>query len=209
MRPIKSADEYIGEKFGRMSIVSDEGLKGDKSGKRRRMLLCACDCGREKEVRMEDVVNGRTTSCGCSRGSHGKSNTREYGIWAGMIGRCSNKNIASFKDYGAKGIMVCGKWRAFSGFWEDMMSGYADNLTIDRIDSDGDYEPGNCRWATMLEQQNNKTNNKKITLNGETMNISQWTRKMGLPPGTVWNRIYIGGWSPERAINTPPKQANC
>ena len=131
-----------------------------------------------------------------------KSETRIYHIWNSMIGRCYRESYPNYKNYGAKGIVVCEAWKTFEVFCEWAMSnGYEDHLTIDRIDPDGNYEPSNCRWATMKEQQNNKCNNHVITYNGQSKTVSQWAEELGIKTHTLFTR-FKRNWSVERALTT-------
>lgn len=135
---------------------------------------------------------------------HGMCNTRPYRIWNSMKQRCSNPNAISYKYYGAKGTSVCSEWEEFLCFYSWAMShGYADNLTIDRIDTNGNYEPSNCRWVTNKEQQNNTSYTRLLTFDGETLSIMQWAEKTGIHPNMLYKRIRRG-WGIEKAIKTKP-----
>ena len=133
---------------------------------------------------------------------HDMSRTRLYHIWNSMKQRCSNPNAISYKYYGAKGISVCEEWQEFQPFCEwAISSGYADDLTIDRIDSCGDYCPTNCRWATNKEQQNNTSYNRLYTYNGETHNIMEWAQIMRISSNMLYKRL-LRGWDIEKALTT-------
>lgn len=129
-------------------------------------ILCKCDCGNETIVLKANLVRGHTKSCGCNRSinarklftKHGQCGTRLYRIWVEMVHRCYLKSDTNYKKYGARGITVCDEWRNdFKSFYDwSMSNGYTDELTIDRIDSDGNYEPTNCRWATYKQQNLNR-----------------------------------------------------
>lgn len=155
--------EISGKRFGRLAVLSD-------SGKRYRgniLWTCLCDCGKTTKVRTTHLITGKVKSCGCLRNEiakkvftkHGDAilRTRLYRIWEGMIGRCNNRSMDAFKYYGGRGIKVCSEWLnnypAFKA-WA-LANGYRDDLTIDRIDSDGDYCPENCRWITKSENCRN------------------------------------------------------
>lgn len=134
----------MGRRFGKLTVVAE--APKNSSGKVR--WLCRCDCGKERIVIGTFLTTGRITSCGCEK----NAKQRLYQIWADMIARCNNPNIACWKYYGGKGVEVCAEWMKFANFkaWAET-TGYSNDLTIDRIDSDGNYEPSNCRWITMYE----------------------------------------------------------
>ena len=136
----------MGRRFGKLTVVAE--APKNSSGKVR--WLCRCDCGKERIVIGTFLTTGRITSCGCEK----NAKQRLYQIWADMIARCNNPNIACWKYYGGKGVEVCAEWMKFANFkaWAET-TGYSNDLTIDRIDSDGNYEPSNCRWITMYENQ--------------------------------------------------------
>lgn len=119
-----------------------------------------------------------------------------------MKARCYCKSATSYMNYHMFGITVCNEWRNnFQAFYDWAMdNGYADNLSIDRINNDGNYEPNNCRWSTRKEQANNRCNNKSITINNKTQTLKQWAEEQDLNYDTVYRRIYVYGWSPEKAI---------
>lgn len=132
---------------------------------------------------------------------HGMSHTRLYRIRNSMQQRCENPKSISYKRYGARGITLCEEWRqSFQAFYAWAMShGYADNLTIERIDNDGNYCPENCRWATVKEQQNHTSYNRLITYHGETHNVTQWAEILGIPRTALYNRIRRS-WDIEKAL---------
>ncbi|MDE2096145.1 MAG: hypothetical protein KGL39_02795 [Patescibacteria group bacterium] len=129
--------------------------------------------------------------------------SRLYRIWAGMKSRCFTDSDTNFKKYGARGILVCPEWNDYKAFklWAEA-SGYNESLQIDRIDSNGNYSPENCRWVTAKTNQNNRRNNRRVTLFGRTQTVHQWCDEFKIKYGIVWDRIY-SGWSYERAITTP------
>lgn len=134
---------------------------------------------------------------------HGMSGTRPNNIWKHMKNRCSNSKNKHYIEYGARGIKVCERWLKFENFWTDMKNGYANNLTLDRIDNNGNYEPNNCRWVTRKEQSNNTRRNHLITYNSKTMSLSQWARDLGINCHTLKTRINQNSWSIQRAFNQP------
>lgn len=131
--------------------------------------------------------------------------SRIYRVWWEIKGRCVRKTHARFKDYGGRGIVVCDKWLAFSGFFEDMGKGYKHGLQIDRIDNNSGYYKENCRWTTPLENNRNKRNNHWIVCGGRRQTLSEWSRELGIHAETICSRINKLGWEIERALFTKPK----
>lgn len=149
-------------------------------------------------------------SCGCLQPApHGHASngvvSPEYVVWACMKRRCLDDRLPAFRNYGGRGIQVCERWADFRNFYADMGPKPSPRHSIDRIDNDGNYEPGNCRWATRGEQCNNRRGNRRITVGDRTMTIAQWSRATGLPPGTLVRRLDLG-WSHERAVTAPPRR---
>lgn len=193
----------VGKRFGFLLVIERKG--SDEKGQS--LWLCRCDCGTEKVVRGHDLKGG-TKSCGCSRRyntglyKHGLSNTRLHRIWRSIQDRCYNQKNQDYRHYGGRGITVCDEWREdFMSFYNwSMENGYEEILTIDRIDVNKGYCPDNCRWVSMVEQSNNRRNNKVITFHGESLTIAQWSKKIGVKYGDIQNRLNYG-YSFEDAIN--------
>lgn len=167
--------------------------------------LCKCDCGNTKIINKSHLTRGNTTSCGCKtlyRNKHGMRNTRIYKIWSDMRNRCSNKNNKAYKYYGERGIKVDSIWdKEFQPFYDwAMANGYKENLTIDRIDVNGNYEPSNCRWISQQKQMRNHRKNHLITYKDETHCIADWAEKFNIPYSTFRKRI-ADGMSIEEASN--------
>lgn len=168
--------------------------------------ICVCDCGAQREVASVTLRNGSSTGCGCNRKgnvTHGGSGTRTHRIWKNVWTRCTNPRVKSYKDYGGRGIKVCARWRSFAAFFEDMGE-CPPKMSIDRIDNDKGYEPGNCRWATKKVQANNTRSNRRYTLNGRTQTVSQWAEEIGIPYNCLLYR-HMNGWDAETALTTPSK----
>lgn len=165
------------------------------------MWNCECDCGNTTIVCGSSLRKGHTRSCGCLVREttrelnmiHGMAGTRIYGVWSNMKGRCYNPNKEHYCCYGGRGISVCGEWMEFGNFylWA-MENDYSDDLTIDRIDSDGDYEPSNCRFVTLKEQAQNKRNNINIEYDGKTVGIGELSEISGLKYETLRQRYHQG-----------------
>jgi hypothetical protein len=200
------AKELVGTKVGRWQILSvGENDHGNWK------VLCKCDCGTERYVRASRIREGRSKSCGClARDSlviHGRTTrkarhtSREYWIWNSMKNRCLNNKYKHFKDYGGRGITVCGKWLTFAGFFEDM--GINPNgMTLERLDNEKGYSKENCVWASRSTQNKNKRNNKYITANGETHCLTEWARKLNISHSTIIGRLDRG-WPEALAVTTP------
>ena len=178
---------------------------------------CKCKCGKETVVSSNHLRTGHTKSCGCShnylKGSksflykHGKRNTRLYGIWATMKSRCLNKNNIKYKNYGARGISIYSKWtdkeNGFMNFYNwAINNGYIEKLTLDRIDVNGNYEPNNCRWITLKEQNYNKTTTKYLTYKHRKKPLIKWAEEYHINHNTLYKRIKTG-WDIEKALTTP------
>ena len=188
------------KKFGKLTALSFEY----RDDKHRHFWKFRCDCGNEIVLRKSSVTSGNTSQCReCSlkerkikATTHGMSKTRLYREWSGMLQRCELATSTSYERYGALGISVCEEWHSFEVFakWA-LENGYSDKLTIDRIDSKGNYEPNNCRWADEITQQNNRTNNTLYEYDGETHTLTEWSRIKGINPKTFctrWRRGYRG-----------------
>lgn len=187
--------DLTGMKFGNLIVI--ERAENSKDGHVR--WKCVCNCGKvkEKPVSAQDLKNGKVVSCGCIHHQritiHYGSKERLYQIWKSMLKRCENTNCRSYCNYGERGIKVCNEWHDYLKFKEwAVQSGYKDNLTIDRIDNNGNYEPTNCRWATLKEQANNRRNNVFIQIGDETHTIAEWSEISGVNKGTIRNRYKRG-----------------
>lgn len=195
----------VGQVFGKLTVVRRDGSYGKSA-----MWLCQCNCGNPnlKRVASGNLRDGTTKSCGCLAASnknrprkHSMCNTRVYRIWQAMKKRCLNRSDPYYFAYGAKGITVCDSWLAdFRNFYADMGEPPSDLHTLDRKQSTGNYEPGNCKWSTPTEQANNRSTNRHITVGDVTATISQWAALKGIPKSTIRERLQRG-WSPSDAVN--------
>ena len=195
-----------------MLTVIEECKERTKNGTKK--YKCLCDCGNYTTVIGTQLRNGTTKSCGCLRSTisgqnnttHGKTKTRLYNIYSKMLQRCYNTNNKDYSNYGKRGIIVYNEWlNNFMTFYNwSIENGYKDNLTLDRIDVNGNYEPTNCRWATVFEQQNNKRNNLIIYYNGEKKSLSEWIKKLNLKNSysTIHKRITEYGYDVDDAFYT-------
>jgi len=190
--------------------------KGEPTAGGSARLLCECiHCHRRVSVSRWNAK--RAKSCGCRKGeflslartTHGhsrhkgaKSGSPTYETWHSMLLRCENPNHSNYEHYGAVGITVCERWHVFENFLADMGERPM-GKTLDRYPvQDGNYEPGNCRWANATEQANNRRSNRKVTWQGRRQTISEWATELGLNPDTLWNRIHAG-WPVDRAMTAP------
>lgn len=198
--------DLSGERYGRLTV-----LRLSHRVKCVNYWECACDCGAVSIVSASNLRAGHVRSCGCFRrqritkinATHGMSHTPEHRTWASMNSRCTNPKDPSFPRYGGRGISVCERWQSFENFIEDMGGARPAGTTIDRIDNDGNYEPGNCRWATVKQQSNNRRSNVLLTIDGETRTISAWAEAKGLSLCLVWQRYKRHKW-PVQDLFLPP-----
>lgn len=203
----KQKDELIGQRFGNY-IIQEWKVLDHKT-----KVRAVCICGAEKWVEFSHLRLGYIISCGCyhrelkriAKTTHGLNGHRLYRIMGKMVSRCYNPSVGEYKWYGARGISICSQWREdFRCFYDWCLeNGWEDGkkLQIDRINNDGNYEPGNCRWVSCLVNASNTRKNVKYTYKGETLHISEWARRVGVDRCTMRTRFQR--WSIEDAINTP------
>ena len=196
----RARTRLIGERFGRLTVYDFSHIndKGDV------FWECICDCGQTVTVCGGSLTSGNTKSCGCYNREltierftkHGHSYERLYNIWNGMIFRCENYKSTEYDAYGGRGISVCEEWKDFVRFFDwAMNNGYDDNLTLDRINNDGDYCPDNCRWVDLITQANNRRTSRFLTYLGEKHTISEWARLLDVPYHRLRQRINRGNIS--------------
>lgn len=186
----------IGKRFGLLVVIKkSESRRGD------RIVEALCDCGNTTKANINNMRNGHTQSCGClklkpTHVTHGHTRkgkfNRTYSIYRDMRTRCENPNYKEFHLYGGRGITVCERWKSgYENFLADMGE-RPDGLTLERVDVNKGYSPENCKWATKIEQANNKRNSAFLTLNGETMTVAQWATKLKMNASTLYYRRSKG-----------------
>jgi hypothetical protein len=204
----KYDESFIGKKFNCLTVNS---VKYNPKGAV--IFTVVCDCGNVCETAAYRIVNGHCKSCGCkvrenqrkAATKHNMSNSRLYRIWVGMKNRCCREDDPHYSGYGGRGISICADWLDSKKFFDwALRYGYDDALSIERIDNNGNYEPSNCRWATVFEQANNRRTNKRYAYSGRTLTLAEWSSETGILRHNLTNRIKRG-WSIERALTTPVK----
>ena len=198
--------EMVGRQFGKWAVLEEVEKRNNK-----RAFKCRCDCGTEAVVMGDNLRSGGSTQCqSCSsklkgglHGTHGQTGQRIYNIWRGIKARCRNPSSSLYKNYGARDIWVCDRWfDNFEAFLNDMGPCPSAQHQIDRINNDGPYVPGNCRWVLPKQQQNNKRNNVVISFQGEERSVAEWAQALGVNESTLHMRLRAG-WSPVRVLSVP------
>lgn len=204
--------DVLGQRFGRLVVLR----LGDPDANNHRYWVCQCDCGNVKEIGGSMLLHKMSQSCGClrretmeafwkSHTTHGGRRSREYRIWREIKSRCFNENCWAYKYYGGRVITMCDRWRAsFANFIADMGPRPSPRHSIDRIDNDGNYEPGNCRWATRVEQARNTIKTRFATINGERRPLREWAEISGIEFYTLYTRSRRLGW-PDSELLRPVK----
>lgn len=196
-----------GKIFGRLTVVSAEKSKS-YGGELKSVWNCVCECGNKHTVTGNLLQTGQTKSCGClalesirkRSTTHGKSNTREFKIWMAMKARCNNKNTINYENYGGRGIRVCKRWDSFELFIEDM-GVCPKGFSIERKDTNGNYEPSNCIWADRITQARNTRRNRIIEFNGESKTLIEWANQLQIDQGSLRERLYK--WTLAESLTTP------
>lgn len=186
-------EDLTGRRFNKLYVLNFDHM-GERGAT---FWRCRCDCGNETVVSRHSLVSGHTKSCGCRQRdvvvTHGMSYDRLYGVWGGVKARCNNENHKFYHQYGGRGIAVCDEWENFENFRDwSLDNGYGPDLTIDRIDNDGDYSPENCRWVDRQIQANNRRSNRYLTYDNDTHTIAEWARLFDVNYDTLLQRINRG-----------------
>jgi len=204
--------DLTGKVFGRLTVVD---LNTDRSTSKRKFWNCICDCGRPKIAGGDNLKNGKTSSCGClfkeihpiTQAKRRKFAPEEKAfrhIWRLMIRRCHNPRDNMYHHYGARDIKVCERWHDYYNFKSDMFP-RPDGMTLERINNEEGYCPENCRWASQLDQCNNRRNSNRQTINGTTKTVSEWCRHYGISSSAVYQRLGRG-WDIKSALTKPIRQ---
>lgn len=198
--------DLTGQRFGRLLVASYAGKH-----RKRHKWNCVCDCGNLSCIDRPQLTGGKSVSCGCYKKellsrvakTHGMCNSAEYHIYRNMLARCHNEKNTSFPGYGGRGITVCDRWmESFENFYADMGSRPSKIHSIDRINNDGNYEPGNVKWSTPSQQTRNCRHTKKIFYKGESKLVMDWAAIFGIDRHVLYYRIR-NKWSPEKTLETP------
>jgi len=208
MKLPKTIASHIGERHGRLTVVSYAGPH-QSPDRTRHKWRCLCDCGNTVDILASNLTRNHSRSCGCLKNeltreretTHGMSDTPECGTWVHIRQRCCNPNSLDYPDYGGRGITVCERWmNSFENFYRDMGDRPSPEHMIERIDNDAGYSPDNCIWATIEVQANNKRTSHRLTHNGETHTVTEWSRILNINQGTLEKRIR-SGWPIHRAFD--------
>lgn len=186
--------DLTGEVFGRLRVIKRMASVGHNA-----TWLCKCECGRDKRIRADLLTRDVVQSCGCYQREcaakllriHGKFDTPEWRIWDGMIRRCYTPTNGSYRNYGARGIRVCERWRnSFENFYADMGARPSSKHSLDRIDGDGPYSPANCRWVTPYTQNRNHRRNRIVEIDGVSLCVTDWCTLMEVSKHRPYEMLY-------------------
>lgn len=197
--------DISGKKYGRLTTLEYVGSS---------KWLCECDCGTQKIIRKDSLIQGKSKSCGCLHKEnaaaqirersvkHGDFGTKLYGVWAAIKRRCYNQNSRYYHEYGGRGITVCDRWKDDYSYFKEwsLAHDYKEGLSIDRVDTNGNYSPDNCRWVSMKEQQNNRRNNIKLAYEGKEYTLRELSDISGISFRTLKGR-HERGWSIENMLD--------
>lgn len=201
---LKALRLEVGQRFGRLEVV-EEALRG---ASKKRQVVCRCDCGKTVTIQLSNLTTGNTTSCGCYRNemtaqrstAHGSWQEPEYDAWINMKSRCLNPNRPDFASYGGRGIRIDPRWiESFQAFRSDLGPRPTSGHSLERVDVNGNYEPGNVIWATKKTQARNTRASRRITANGQTKTVAEWAEELGVSAKTIYTRL-ARGWSEEESV---------
>lgn len=207
----KPRQDLTGQRFGRLVVLGHDSMSYKKSCDTR--WICLCNCGEKKSIFKGSLVGKKTKSCGClqkqltsiRRRKHYDKGTRLYTTWACMKDRCSREKNKNYKNYGGRGIKVCSEWIEWLNFKEwALSSGYADDLTIERIDVNKGYSSENCIWIPLKDQAINKRY-RRLTYKGKSLTVREWAKKLDIIEDTLYSRLRLG-MSVEDALSRPVKK---
>lgn len=206
MRTISTYGVETRQVYGRITVLSVDGTQRPNA-----IVECQCECGKHWNVIARSLAKGSTQSCGClgkerreaALTKHGLTETLEYSVWTKMRSRCQKPNDPRYPDYGARGITAAPEWEDFGRFIADIPPRPSLNHTLDRIDNDRGYWPGNVKWSTRQEQNNNRRDNHLIAYQGRTQTLAEWAREVGMDYQTLQRRINHLKWPTEKTLTTP------
>lgn len=195
---IHKKEDLVGRKYGKLTILEKLDARYECANKKSTFWKCQCDCGKIAELPGRLMLSGNTKSCGCYHRefkiTHGKSRgkSRAYTSWADMKARCLNPNSEVYNYYGGRGILICDEWLKFENFISDMGEPPTPTHTLDRKNTNGNYEPSNCRWATKEEQSNNTRRSLFVEYNNQRKTVAQWARIIKMPAHKLRAKYWKG-----------------
>lgn len=196
--------------YGLLTVIAYAGRRSYRVKKKEQQWLCRCQCGKYSVVTIGNLRDGNTRSCGCTKIKHrhtaGPKKSSEYRAYLSMKDRCCRPENHAYSQYGGRGICVCDRWLdSFQNFIADMGPKPDPSYSLDRKENNGNYEPGNCRWATRTEQARNTRRSQNLTLGAETLSLTAWSKKSGLDKKTITKRL-AKGMSVAEALTAPVRQ---
>jgi hypothetical protein len=203
------------ERFGRWTVISEASSLSSLAGYRVRRLLCRCDCGTQRVVKLQSLVTHNSLSCGCfqrertreavTRHGHcrkGTGKSRAYASWQHMRFRCENPQSAGYRHYGGRGIRVCKRWQSFENFLADMGEP-SPRMSLDRLNNNGDYKPSNCKWSSYSDQLSNTRVTVYLRFRGESLSLRDWSQRTGIPRRVLYHRRSNLLWSVRKTLTAP------
>jgi len=193
-----------GDKYGSLVVIQELPKRIYKNSETTRLFECKCDCGRTRTISIKHLRTKGRSNCICIRNkkltTHGMAKTRLYKIYIGIKTRCYNKRHISYRDYGAKGIIMCDEWLDYENFFKDMGKDYKDGLSIERIDPKGNYESANCKWIPLIEQSKNKTNTIYVEYKKNRIKLIDLVKMFEINYNKLYERIFIYNKSVDEAV---------